>query len=166
MMSLERIAMEKGRPCYVSFKTALSYHGVIEECPYNLMCATLRDDFVLRCSLGLIEFIRVDEDCFFGYTEWTDPLGNPFLIAEPEKALLDWIMLCEERGYMIQLDEINWGALSRAVVDEYAGRMGIDYKAYLPDPAELRALSHPKYRMAADELERWLGGSYPEEQGG
>lgn len=156
MITAERLAMERGAPCYLSFETALAYHDVIDDCIYKTSCATLRDDFELKTELGILEFVRIDEDNFFGYNKVKDALGKEILMAEPEKALLDWIWLCEDRGYQIQLDEINWKNLSRAKLDEYSERMRLNYKEYMPSPGKLRRFAHPKYKLIARELEGWL----------
>ena len=84
--SLENVAMSVGRPCYVSFESALSRQGILSQTPMCLTCATRGRPRTLRSPVGEIALRHISERLFWGFRE-----EDGVLWAEPEKALLDWV---------------------------------------------------------------------------
>ena len=107
-VTLEELAMTLGKPCYISFESALSYYGIISQEPLVLTCATTRKPQRRLTPLGEIVFRHISTERFKGYTE-----NKGILRAEPEKAFFDWLYwLCKTHGRFPDLDEINWGGLN------------------------------------------------------
>lgn len=101
--SLEEAAMELGRPCYVSFESALSRYGVLSQSPAALTCATRRRPALLKTFAGEIRLRSLAASRFWGYRE-----ENGVLWAEPEKALLDWLYWkLQAEGAAPALDELS-----------------------------------------------------------
>ena len=79
-------------PSYISFETALSYHGIIPEQAKNVMCATSQKNRnkQFKNNFGEYFYSDVPKDVFpFGVVVEKDGKGNLYKMATPEKALLD-----------------------------------------------------------------------------
>lgn len=107
--SLEEVAMLLGRPCYISFESALENYGVISQMPLVLTCATTRKTKSISTALGDIFFHHIQPRLFSDHVN-----EGGILWATPEKALLDYIYinLKTKKGVMA-LDEVNRERLSK-----------------------------------------------------
>lgn len=104
---VEEVAMVLGKPCYISFESALSYYGVLSQIPLVLTCATIRKPFTKETPVGTILFRHLKRELFWGYLE-----KDGILYAETEKALLDWVYWSKKTEKTPPLlDEINWSEL-------------------------------------------------------
>jgi hypothetical protein len=108
--SEEEIANSLYRPSYVSFEYALAYYGILPEMPYAITSATTKPtrDFIvsgMAFSYFTIKpeaytgykLVRTDkrnsikhDNMYFSEMENITDMGV-FLIAEPEKALVDYL---------------------------------------------------------------------------
>ncbi len=76
---------------YVSFISALHLHGIIEQIPQVTTLASTAHARTIRTAVGVFYVHRITPSFFAGF-EWYK--GNrDFLIAEPEKALVDSLYL-------------------------------------------------------------------------
>lgn len=85
-----------GERTYLSFLSALHLHGIIEQIPQIITCASLAHTRTVRTALGVFSIHRIAPDFFFGF-DWYKQNGE-FLVAEPEKALLDCLYLSGRKG--------------------------------------------------------------------
>ncbi|MBN1294005.1 MAG: type IV toxin-antitoxin system AbiEi family antitoxin domain-containing protein [Candidatus Latescibacteria bacterium] len=85
-----------GQRTYISFLSALHIHGIIEQIPQMITCASLAHTRTLTTALGVFSIHRIAPDFFFGFN-WYKQNGE-FLVAEPEKALLDCLYLSGRKG--------------------------------------------------------------------
>ena len=76
---------------YVSFLSALHLYGIVEQIPQVITLASTAHSASLRTALGVFHLHRITPDFFAGF-DWYRGEGN-FLIAEPEKALVDCLYL-------------------------------------------------------------------------
>ncbi|MCR4874996.1 MAG: hypothetical protein K5923_04600 [Clostridia bacterium] len=79
-------------PSYISFETALSYHGIIPERAKNIISATTHKNRNKQFSnmFGDYYYKDVPQDVFpYGVAIEKDRQGNIYRMATPEKALLD-----------------------------------------------------------------------------
>lgn len=77
-------------PSYISFETALSYYGMIPEVVYTIFSATTKASREFETGENYFTFHRIKKEAFFGYVpKKIDKVV--VLIAEPEKALLDYL---------------------------------------------------------------------------
>lgn len=84
------IANKLYMPSYVSFETALSYYNVIPEVVYTITSATTKASREFKTQENLFIFHRIKKEAFFGYMP--KRINNIIvLLAEPEKALLDYL---------------------------------------------------------------------------
>lgn len=77
-------------PSYISFETALSYYGMIPEVIYTIFSATTKASREFETGGNYFTFHKIKKEAFFGYVpKKIDKVV--VLIAEPEKALLDYL---------------------------------------------------------------------------
>ena len=79
------------RRVYVSFITALHLHGIVEQIPQVITLASTAHTSTLRTKAGIFSVHQIAPALFDGF-DWYKGEGN-FLIAEPEKALIDSLYL-------------------------------------------------------------------------
>lgn len=91
-LSNEFISFNLYQPSYVSLEWALSKYGLIPEMVYNCTSVTTKTTRVFKNSFGFFSFRHIKKELFFGYKTVNDK-GEVYLIAEPEKALFDYLYL-------------------------------------------------------------------------
>lgn len=72
-------------PAYVSFASALSHHGMIEQIPNQITVATLDRPRKVETSVGSFSIHRLNPDIFGGFE---GSVENGY-VARPEKAVFD-----------------------------------------------------------------------------
>lgn len=73
-------------PSYVSLESALSFYGIITGFSYQITSLARKKARVFRIDNKDFQYSRVSPGLFWGYEK-----KENFLIAEPEKALLDYL---------------------------------------------------------------------------
>jgi len=90
---------------YVSFISALHLYGIIEQIPQVITLASTAHTKIIDTKIGTFSIHRITPLFFDGFN-WYKGTGN-FLIAEPEKALVDSLYLsaCKKKqlGYFPEL---------------------------------------------------------------
>lgn len=81
---------------YISFFSALHLHGMIEQIPQVVYAATTAHTRRRTTPVGTFSFHRMSPRFFSGY-DWYGR-GRAFLIASPEKGLVDCLYLSSRRG--------------------------------------------------------------------
>lgn len=82
------------QPSYISFETALSYYHIIPESIYTIFSATTKSSREFAAIETEYVYHRIRKKLFFGYAP-KKINGITFLIAEPEKALLDYLYFAD-----------------------------------------------------------------------
>lgn len=80
------------RPSYISLESALAYYHFIPEGVYQHQSVTTRKTKRFETPVGVFNYRNIKEKYFFGYTILHNN-GLPVMIAETEKALLDYLYL-------------------------------------------------------------------------
>ena len=80
---------------YVSFISALHLHGIIEQIPQVITLASLVHTKTIRTTIGIFSIHRIHPSFCDGFN-WYRKEGA-FLIAEPEKALIDSLYISTRR---------------------------------------------------------------------
>ena len=106
---------------YVSLGSALAEWGLSSQNPVAVTCVTNSRRRTIKTPSVQIIYRKINEQLFWGYLEKKARYGS-YRIAEPEKALLDWIYFTLQDGLPVQLDEIQFNKLSRARLVAYAKR--------------------------------------------
>lgn len=82
---------------YVSFLTALHLHGVLSQIPKTVQVATTGRGRSLDSPIGRFEFFRIKPELMTSGTQWSET-RLPYLIASPEKALVDTLYLSTRKN--------------------------------------------------------------------
>jgi len=88
------------QPSYVSFESALNFYGILSQFPYEILSGTPKKTIQKIIDEKPFVYIHIKRDLFWGYEE-----KDGFLIALPEKALLDQIYLASKGLRGLNLDE-------------------------------------------------------------
>jgi len=88
--SEEEIANKLYMPSYISFEYALAYYNLIPEMPYTITSATTKPTRLFTLQEKAFSYRSIKEEAYTGYS--LQKVGErQFLIAEPEKALVDYL---------------------------------------------------------------------------
>lgn len=100
------------QPSYVSLETALNLHGVIPDIPARITSVTSITTNVFVTARGTFSYSRIDKKLYFGFTKVTEKDSGLFYnLAEPEKALLDWIYV--RKIHSLETDRVDVSALRK-----------------------------------------------------
>ncbi len=102
-------------PSYISFETALSFHGLIPEAVYEITSATLKRPTEFQNRFGRFRYRRIPIKVYPIGIERITESEVPFLIASPTKALCDRIAL--EPRMRSMSDVHRWAELLRLAED-------------------------------------------------
>lgn len=80
-------------PSYVSLESALSFYHIIPEQAFDISAVTTLKTIEYNTPRGTFSYKRIMPRLYFGYTIIQRPDKRPVLIAELEKALLDFLYL-------------------------------------------------------------------------
>ena len=86
-----------------------------------LTCVTTGKPKEYRTQEFSITFRTISKRLFWGFVE-KQTRYSKYAIAEPEKALLDWIYLCLQTGVTPSLDEIEFKFVDKQKLIKYAGK--------------------------------------------
>lgn len=124
-LKIEAIAFNLYQPSYVSMEWALAKYGLIPEMAYNCTSVTTKTTRSFKNKLGNFTFRNIKESMFFGYRK-VEENGQIYLIAEPEKALLDYLYLnmkkIKDKNDIeeLRLNEFAVKELDRKKIKKYA----------------------------------------------
>jgi predicted transcriptional regulator of viral defense system len=108
-------------PAYVSFWSALSHHGLIEQIPRQISVASLDRTRRVDTAVGAYDVHRIAPDLFDGYR------GAPETgyLATPEKALFDTVYVRAAKGGKAFFTELLLpGDFDDGQLDEWIGQVG------------------------------------------
>lgn len=89
---LFEIANRIYKPSYISLEMALSHHQLIPESVYSITSISTRRTYAFHTTLGDFQYRTIKPDNFWGY-EIISYDKNVYKMAEPEKAVLDFLYL-------------------------------------------------------------------------
>jgi len=75
-------------PSYISFETALSYHGLIDQLPFEITSATPKRGVEKEFEEQIYSYLHIQKELYIGFTK-----EDGYLIALPEKAIFDQIYM-------------------------------------------------------------------------
>ncbi len=89
-------------PSYVSFESALNFYGILSQFPYEISSATAKKTIQKEFEGKTFTYTKIKKDLFWGYEK-----KESFLIALPEKALLDQVYLASKGQKGLNFEEYN-----------------------------------------------------------
>lgn len=107
--------------CYVSLESALSHWGLSTQSSVALTCVTTGKPKEYRTPEFAITFRTISKRLFWGFLE-KQTRYSKYAIAEPEKALLDWIYLSLQAGVTPSLDEVEFKSIDKQKLVKYASK--------------------------------------------
>lgn len=112
---------------YLSVETVLRDSGVSTQSPTVLTCVTPGRPGEFRAKSVAIIFRRISKSLFWGFQEKRTRYGK-YNIADPEKALLDWVYLGRQEGSTIHTDELDLQRVDRSKLLQYAAKFPVPVK--------------------------------------
>lgn len=88
----EEVSFLLYQPSYISLEWALSSYGIIPDIAHAITAITTKTTRTFINDYGQYIYRNLQSKLFFGYTVQTTAHGK-YLLAEPEKALLDYLYL-------------------------------------------------------------------------
>lgn len=120
------IANKLKSPSYISLQSALSYYGLIPEyVPTVTSITTLRPQRI-DSPYETFDYRHVDKSLFWGYVEQEFLDKQKFLIAKPEKALIDLIYLtpaADKKDYLTELRLQNLEIFNLEVFSDFVKKI-------------------------------------------
>jgi predicted transcriptional regulator of viral defense system len=104
---------------YISLETALRDSGITSQTPVSLTCVTTGAPASFTSKVVSIVFRHIAPPLYWGFQSRRTQYGV-YNLAEPEKALLDWLYLQRKQGNEIVTDEFNFGKLDSDKLLSYA----------------------------------------------
>ena len=101
-------------PSYVSFESALSYHGVLSQFPYEVTSATIKQTRTKEFGGRQYSYYKIKKDLFWGYTK-----NDNYLVADREKALTDQMYFASKGIKKAYLEEYDLSMLNRKKLESY-----------------------------------------------
>jgi predicted transcriptional regulator of viral defense system len=117
-----RIGTELVKPSYISFWTALSYYGFTEQQVKKIQLVSTKQFGALAAGDFGLEIVTLKASRFYGYRK-----TEGFVIAEPEKALIDSLFrpdMCGGLDEFAKCLKNAWPGLDQKKLVEYAIRFG------------------------------------------
>jgi hypothetical protein len=92
-LSRQALAAVLYQPSYISLESALSHYQMIPERVDTVMSVSPKKTRVFHNPQGTFSYRNLQTPLNFGFIDQKDENGYPYFIAEPEKALLDYLYL-------------------------------------------------------------------------
>ena len=93
------------QPSYVSLEAALSYYGIIPEVVYTVTSVTTKPTREFKTARATFSYQRIKKSVFADYSPVTID-GHVVLLAEPEKALADYLYFMDLKKISVN-DRLN-----------------------------------------------------------
>lgn len=117
------IANRLYQPSYISFDTAMSHYGMIPETIYSVTSATSQITRSFEIEGVLYDYHSIKKVAYTGY----NPLkyrGAVVLMAEPEKALVDYLYFVDIKKRGMHYERMNLKKIKRGRLISYARLFG------------------------------------------
>lgn len=102
-------------PSYISLESALNYYGILPQFPYSITSVTLQKSNKLVSSSKEFEYTHLSPRIYWGFLK-----KEYFLIASPEKALIDLIYLVSKGIRKTNFEEFDYSNIDKDRFKEYA----------------------------------------------
>jgi predicted transcriptional regulator of viral defense system len=110
----EKFALEIYSPSYLSFEWALGYYNILSQKTYGLTLATVKRSRKFKTAEKNIIFRHIQSKLYWGYI-----IKDGYLIAEPEKALIDLAYLSLNGYAKFNREEMNSDLLDGKKIKVY-----------------------------------------------
>ncbi|MFH1772484.1 MAG: hypothetical protein ABH872_06675 [Candidatus Omnitrophota bacterium] len=133
--TLEEISGQIYQPSYISLESALSSYGILNQIPHILTCVTTQFPHTFKTSFGTIEYRQIKKEYFWGFIE-----KNGFLMAEQEKAFVDYIYLNSNRNKTNKMSLLNLKDINMRKVKRYLCKINMKKAASMMVPRTIKGV--------------------------
>lgn len=116
------IANKLYEPSYLSLEYALNYYSLIPEVVFWRTSVSSKKTRTIISKLGNFSYRKIKKELFFGYKLIEDD-GISFKIAEPEKAMLDFLYLRSDLKNKNDMEELR---INEEVYNEIMDKKKLD----------------------------------------
>ena len=127
-------------PSYVSFESALSYHGLIPEAVYSVTCASSKRSRTFLTPLGDFIYTQIPIRVFLEGVERIQNRQQVFLMATPLKAIVDYVFV----------KQLNWSGLSPLIESLRMERESLKFS--------VKEIDELKYLYSTNRIALFLDG--------
>ncbi len=100
-------------PSYVSLESALSFYGILPQFPYTITSVTTLKTKKIIYQEKEFEFCHLEKKYFFDFIK-----KDKFLIATPEKALIDELYFVSKKLRKIHFDDLDLSIIDKKRLKE------------------------------------------------
>ena len=118
--SIEEISGQIYFPSYISRESALSFYGILSQIPQMTTCVTLNLPRIFKTNFGVIEYRQIKKDFFCNFAK-----KEGYFIAEPQKALLDYLYFSRSEAREEKLSELSLRGFTKKKLAYYANKIGM-----------------------------------------
>lgn len=104
-------------PSYISLESALSFYGIMTFFSYEITSITSKKTRKISVDNKVYSYSKIKKELYWGFEK-----RDNFLIAEPEKAILDYLYLGIKGWRSIDLEEMNFNELDKKKLLLYGKR--------------------------------------------
>mgnify|MGYP001566738044 FL=1 len=106
------------RPSYISLDSALNYYGILVQSPQQINSVTTKRVTAIKNGGKIFSFVQISPKYFSDYQ-----IVDNFLIATPEKALVDMMFTVALGRASLSVEELNLQLIDKNKVDELASKI-------------------------------------------
>jgi len=116
-------------PSYISLHTALSFYGIIPEAVVEITSVTTQKTCRYENAFGQFSYQTIRPRLFWGFEPKTMRDGKQYMMATPEKAIIDLLYLYPQYSTLDEMRELRFDEdwmreeLNKERLLEYAGRI-------------------------------------------
>lgn len=103
---------------YISLESALSFYGIITGFPYQITSVSIRPTKSIEIGEKEFRYSQIESGLFWGYEK-----KENFLIAQKEKALLDYIYFGIKGLRNLSFDEMDFSEIDKDQLARYAKKI-------------------------------------------
>lgn len=117
-------------PSYISLHTALSFYGIIPEAVVEITSVTTQKTCRYENAFGQFSYQTIKPRLFWGFEPKTMRDGKQYMMATPEKAIIDLLYLYPHYSTLDEMRELRFDEdwmceeLNKERLIEYTERIG------------------------------------------
>ena len=117
-------------PSYISLHTALSFYGIIPEAVVEITSVTTQKTCRFENAFGQFSYQTIRPRLFWGFEPKTMRDGKQYMMATPEKAIIDLLYLYPQYATLDEMRELRFDEdwmreeLNKERLMEYTERIG------------------------------------------
>lgn len=113
------------QPSYISLESALSFYGIITGFPYQITSVSVKPTKSIEIGEKEFRYSQIESSLFWGYEKQDD-----FLLADKEKALLDYIYFGIKGLRNLSFDEMAFSGINKNKLASYAKKINNHIMAF------------------------------------